>query len=75
MKNKNKIFYALYEIIRNEQGETIQENNVNDFDNLQQLANYLQKPIGTIKAANKRHSLIDSGLYFKKYMIYRFTED
>ncbi len=70
MKNKKNIFYALYEIIRNEQGETIQENNINDFDNLQQLADYLKKPIGTIKSANKRKSLIDS-----KYMIYKFMED
>ena len=70
MKNKNKIFYTIYEIIRNENNEIIQENNVNDFDNLQQLANYLKKPIGTIKSANKRHSIIDN-----KYMIYKFMED
>ena len=70
MKKQNKKYYILYKAITNEQGQTIDAENVNEFTTYEQIRNYL-KCINRdiIKMVNNNINKLEDIKTYKNYFI------
>ena len=70
MKKQNKKYYILYKAITNEQGQTIDAENVSEFTTYQEIRNYL-KCINRdiIKMVNNNIDKLEDIKTYKNYFI------
>lgn len=66
MKTKKTIFYSIYEMVNDRD----KERNINDFDNLQEVADYLEIKKDYLKQCITRKVIIKD-----KFIVYKFKED